>query len=399
MRRWTLRLPWLAAGLIAAGALAWLSRDPRIPYKAFEEYSIYNTSPGGLSLASRYLASSGRTVQPLTRPVERAFLPADGVLFRIRPEADSFKFPVPEEKAVNLRPRNAWELIPPAAYAFTAEEEEWVRNGGRLVLAVDKAYGSIAIQESGGAPPRKVFPLWPGVARLEPPAGRVFRDPPAGGGVSVFAAGDRPVIVRDRRGRGEIILCSTPELFQNGHLGGADHLALLDRLAEPGRPVFFDEHVHGIQGEAGMLEILRQWGFGPFLVTVVLAALASFWRRRVRIGPEEDDARETRVEAVDFVDSLSQLYRRMLPRRQSLALYAKAFEKAVSAQTGLEGAALETRVREYLPARPPRPVRGKDLPLPEFAVELERINLAFRRLSDAKRPGDRRAVPAGARPA
>jgi hypothetical protein len=147
------------------------------------------------------------------------------------------------------------------------------------------------------------------------------------------------------------------------------------------------------------MEILRQWGFGPFVVIVLLAALASFWRRRVRVGPEEDDARETRVEAVDFVDSLALLYRRMLPRRHALTLYAKEFERAVAVQTGLRDKALEARVRDFLPARPPRPVRGKDLPGADFQRELDLINLAFRRLNDAKRPGSGRTIPAGSRSA
>jgi len=55
MSRWAGRLPWAAAALITVGALGWLALDPRIPRKAFEDYSLYNTSPKGLSLASRYL--------------------------------------------------------------------------------------------------------------------------------------------------------------------------------------------------------------------------------------------------------------------------------------------------------------------------------------------------------
>jgi hypothetical protein len=399
MKRWMDRLPWAAAALITIGALAWLALDPRIPRKAFEEYSLYNTSPRGLSLASRYLASTGRRVGPLTRPVDRASLPRDAVLFRIRPEISQFLWPVRDEKSVVLKPRDAWEFPLPPNYPFTPEEEDWVRGGGRLVLAIDRPYSSIDVQPVDLATPRKVLPLWPGVARLDPPATRSIQGAAGLGGVTVFEVGEKAAIVRQRRSRGDIILCALPELFQNAQLGRADHLALLDRLAETGRPVFFDEYVHGLQADVGTLEILRRWGFGPFLLTILAAALAWFWRRRVRLGPEEDDARETRVEAVDFVDSLALLYRRMLPRRQALQLYSKAFEKAVSVQTGLRDGALEARVRELLPLRPARPARGKDLTPNEFARELESINLAFRRLNDAKRPGKRRSPAAGPRSA
>lgn len=387
MRRWVARLPWIAGAIFVAASVLWISRDSRIRHEAFRDYSVYNASAKGLSLAYRYLESTDRTVQPLARPVERAFLPANGVLLRIRPEG------VVAEPQASSKPAEK----EPGRYPFTPEEEEWVRGGGRLVIAIDRPFGSIEVDPASASIPRKVFPVWPGVERLDPPSVRGLRRVPDG--VTLFAAGSDPVIVRSRRGAGEIVLCSTPEVFQNGTLPKADHLALLDRLASTGRPVFFDEHAHGAEGSAGTIEILRQWGFGPFLVLIGLAALASLWRRRIRIGPEEDDARETRIEAVDFVDSLALLYRRMVPRRHALMLYAREFERAVAAQTGLRDAALKARVAELLPPRPSRPARGKDVAVPEFEKELELINLAFRRLNDAKRSGNRRPAAAGARSA
>ena len=397
MSRWASRLPWIAGAIFVAASVAWLARDSRIRHEAFRDYSIYNASAKGLSLAYRYLESTGRTVQPLARAVERAFLPANGVLLRIRPEAIADPSLAGDPNAVGLRPLHAWDSKDPSKYAFTPEEEEWVRGGGRLVIAIDRPYGSIGVEAAGSEAPRKVFPIWPGVERIDPPAVRRLGRVPDG--VSLYAAGAGPVVVRSRRGAGDIVLCSAPEVFQNGHLPRADHLALLDRLAPSGRPVYFDEFVHGAQGGAGTVEILRQWGFGPFLVLIVLAALSSFWRRRVRVGPEEDDARETRVEAVDFVDSLALLYRRMLPRRHALTLYAKEFERAVAVQTGLRDAALKARIAELLPPRGERAARGKDLAVPDFERELEQINQAFRRLNDAKRSGSGRPAAAGARPA
>jgi hypothetical protein len=392
------RLTWVAGALFVGVCLAWLWRDARVRHEAFREFSMYNSSAKGLSIAGRYLESTGRAVKPMARPLSRAFLPADAVLLRIRPESQANLDLDSDQKTVPLRPMHASDEKDSVRYAFTAEEEEWVRGGGRLVLAIDRPYGSIDVGLSPGRT-RKVFPVWPGVATLDPPTPRALRGTTAREGVSLFATDDGPVVTRHRRGKGEIILCAAPEMFQNGALGRADHLALLERLAGSDRAVFFDEHVHGIETGAGMVEILRQWGFGPFLGLIVVAALVSFWRRRVRLGPEEDDARETRTEAVDFVDSLATLYRRMLPRRHALTLYAKAFEKAVAVQTGLRDAALQARVEQYLPPRASRPGRGKDVAPPDFEKELELINLAFRRLNDAKRPGSGNPAAAGARSA
>ena len=277
-------------------------------------------------------------------------------------------------------------------HLLTPEEEAWIRGGGRLVLAVAGPYATLSTHHVDSADPRKVFPLWPGVEHLQPPERRSLAGGALDGAHAVFA-GDRGASVAFRReGKGEVVLLSCPEVFQNGFLGKADHLALLGRLAGEARPVVFDEFVHGVEIQTGALEILRHWGLGPFLLMALLAALAVAWRGRVRTGPPEDDARETRVEAVDLLDSLALLYRRTLPRRQALSLYAKAFQQDVSIRTGLRGPALEARVKELLG----RPLvlatpKGKDLAPAAFQLELMKINNAFGRLEDAKRDRSRRA--------
>lgn len=399
MKRWVLRLPWLAAAVFVAASLAWLSRDTRVPHEAFRDYSIYNFSAKGLSLAYRYLESGGHAVHPLARSVDRAGLPTDAVLFRVRPEAE-FLFPGPvDQKAVSIRPMHAGASHDPGRYPFTPEEDDWVRSGGRMVLAIDRSYGGIETNPASVGTLRKVFPRFRGVDHLDPSPARGLGGWATRESLAVFSADEAPVVTVARRGKGEIVLCSIPEIFQNGRLGTADHLGLLDQLAGAGRPVYFDEFAHGLDRGTGPLEILARWGFGPFLVLSLVAALVGFWRRRVRVGPEEDDARETRIEAVDFVDSLALLYGRMLPRRHLLSLYSQAFGQSVGAQTGLRGPALEERIRQFLPGGTARPPGGRDLGAADFQRELESINEAFRRLNDAKRPGaGRKTVSGSGRP-
>ncbi len=270
------RLPWIAAALFVAGSLLWLSRDTRIPHEAFEEYSVYNSSPKGMSLASRYLESRGRDVRPLARSVDRAYLPPDAVLFRVRPGYMNSKWKL-DDKALNLRPMMAFEGKDPGRYPFTPEEEEWIRAGGRLILAIDRDYGGLGIQEvKDAAASQKVFPLLPGVEKLDPAPLRGLTGWTLREGLTVFAGGEVPVLALLRKGRGEVWLCSLPELFQNGRIALGDHLALLEQLAGRGRPVFFDEYGHGIDHGAGPAEILGRWGFGPFLVFLLVAAAASF---------------------------------------------------------------------------------------------------------------------------
>ena len=89
MRFLARRLPWIAAAVFFAVTLTWLHRDKGISRAAFDAYSVHNTSPEGLSLCYTYLRSiptAGKT-STLSRPLERAAIPADAVLFRIRPDS------------------------------------------------------------------------------------------------------------------------------------------------------------------------------------------------------------------------------------------------------------------------------------------------------------------------
>ena len=47
---------------------------------------------------------------------------------------------------------------------LTPEEEEWVRGGGRLVLATAVPLGPLEIRGGKNGIAAKVFPIWPGVS-------------------------------------------------------------------------------------------------------------------------------------------------------------------------------------------------------------------------------------------
>jgi len=376
---------WLPVALAAAlffGGAWFLVAPERTARQAFPPGSVYSAADDGLSLAYGYLARR-RAAATLHRPLDLRSVEPDAVVFRVRPLLPpDVAAPFAEE-----RPARGAAL----AGLLGAEEEEWLASGGRLVLAVAAPYGGLGVRAAAEAEAeraplravRKVFPLWPAVERLRPPAARVLAAPGLPLGHALFALGGEAVASRRSVGRGELIALAAPEVFENAHLGRADHLQLLEALAGSGRPVYFDERAHALAQERGVRALLLGWGLGPALGLGALAALAAFWRGRARLGPPEPEPPDRRREAVDLVDSLAQLYARALSRREALALYRRALAGAVALRSGLRGAALEARVHALAgdagqPAAPGGAgTRAVDLKPWEFKDGLERLNRAF----------------------
>jgi len=116
---------------------------------------------------------------------------------------------------------------------------------------------------------------------------------------------------------------------------------------------------------------MKEWNLGPFLALCVLATALLFWRHGRRVGPPEEDFRDTRSEAVDLVQSLGALYHDVTPEQQALELYRDALTRTVAMQTGLRGDTLKTRVAELL---------GGTAATGKFNGQLNAINEAFRKL-------------------
>ncbi len=361
----------LAAAIAAygVGSALWLGRDPRLARERFDADSVHNTGPEGTSQAFEYLRRrEGRdTVEPITLGFAAAATAPDGVLFRLGPDGlgDAEDGPHP--------------FLSPV-------EAEWVAGGGRIVLGLDAGYGEIEVDDPGSREVEKVFPIWPGVGTIESPVARALAGDVLEGGHAVLAAGARPVAVRIVSGRGEVFLLAVPEILRNEHLGTADHLALLDALAASRRAVYFDERIHGLVSERGMMDILRRWGLGPLLFSAAVLGVAAAWRRSRRIGPPDRESADTRREAVDLVDSLAVLYEKALTRAAAVRLYREHLSRAAALRTGLAGDALEAWVADWI-RRHGGEGAGPDRGRREgrFRSELTRLNNALRELEHVER--------------
>lgn len=351
-------------------ATVWIVTDRRAAQRVFDHYSSANTSENGLSLASGYLAKH-RKVAMLTSSIGRAKLERNAVVFRIASELPRFFDPE------DLDDKQVGPPRPKTLPLLTERDEAFVRGGGRIVIAAHS--GALDAVETKEKVARKVLPVWPAVRDLPLPEDddceckRAFvKLRPRM--IPLFIAGPHAVLARERIGRGELFVLSAPELLRNDHL--MRNLALLSALAGEGRPVYFDEVLHGITSGDGALALMKDWNLGPFLLMLVLIALLVLWRGGRRVGPAEDDARETRSDAVDLVRSLAALYHGVTSDSEAISLYYEALTRAVAHSSGLRGEALRKRVDDLTGGLVP-PRGAASMPRAVFAKQLKAINDGF----------------------
>jgi hypothetical protein len=366
----------LAIAVFVGAGIAWILTDRRAAQHAFDEFSSANTSDEGLSLAARYLARQKRDVELLTRPLGSQRIEPDAVLFRVAP---GLPYLGRMELLENLGKEKKKKL---ARAILTHHEAAWVRGGGRMIIAAYDNVGALEMRGFRTPVAKKVFPLWRGVDSITVPEKRGFAPeslPPRMH--AVYTNGQYVVIGRERIGAGELFIVAIPELLQNRHLGSGNSLELLLALAPAGRTIYFDEMIHGITGDDGPLALMKQWRLGPFLMLVAATAALLFWRNGRRVGPPEDDHRETRSEAIDLVQSLAALYKGATTDAEALALYHEALVRAVAMQSGLRGDALHRRVSDLTGGI--EPPAGKIAPA-DFQKHLTILNEAFQKLAAAK---------------
>jgi len=385
MRR-VLPLLLAVAAFFIAGAI-WINSS-RVASHAFEAGSALNTSLEGTSLAYAYLRHRGM-VNLLTTSFRGAVVPPNAVIFRFDtdddvspPEDDD-----PSDKTTPLK-------TPPPL--ITPAEEEFVRGGGRLVIAGR----GVGTRNDAGKTATRVFPIWPSVDTISLPEPLGFAPRSLQRGMhTIFAANGESVVARQIIGAGDVIVISVPEMFENKNLAAGHHLALLTALAaepapvqpasrrryEQQRPIYFDEYAHGVASDDGALALMTEWRLGPLLILGGLAALFTFWRNARRIGPPDAEERDTRSDAIDLVASLGALYGRSMTNSDAIALYRAALERTVAAQSGLRGDALHRRVVEL--THGVTPGAGEKIAAHAFDRQLNAINDAFRTLERTARGG------------
>ncbi|HVG22586.1 MAG TPA: hypothetical protein VND45_00395 [Thermoanaerobaculia bacterium] len=321
------------AAFFALGIL-WVVTDRRASERVYDDFSSANTGKSGLSQAAAYLARRG-TSRMLTRPLEHAHVEPNAVVFRITHELPRIF------EAEDLGRKEIGPVRPKERPLLSDGEDAFVRAGGRMVIGAH--IGALQSVTPSDTLARKVFPIWPGVELLQVPEKTSAYHVLQPRMHALFVAGTDVVVARERIGEGDLFVVAWPEVFRNDLLAQGNHLPLLAALAGK-RPVYFDEMPHGIVTGEGALELMKDWNLGPFLMMLAAVALLIFWRASRRVGPPEDEYRETRSDAVDLVRSLAALYNDVTSYSEAISLYHESLTRTVAHTSGLRGDALRTRV-------------------------------------------------------
>jgi hypothetical protein len=227
----------------------------------------------------------------------------------------------------------------------------------------------------------KVLPLFPAVRELHltphlslPAKAMVDAQP-------FFEMNFAPAVAFKKLGLGQIWMVDEPFIFENQQLGDGDHLALLAAIAGSRRPVIFDETVHGFTRERGLTELFRGWGLIPALLIAGFACVLLFWRRAATVGAPADGFRDTRSEAIDFVDSAASLFERALIPADALVLYTTHIVREIALRLAISNDDALKRLALLAPSLSPL-AAGAQMSEREFQVQLQILTHALERFRD-----------------
>jgi hypothetical protein len=157
------------------------------------------------------------------------------------------------------------------------------------------------------------------------------------------------------RGRGQVVLFSSPSLIDNQFLVMGDNLALLLNLLRDlpeGGTVFFDEYHHGYSSEFAMHDFLTLPVVKFAALQLALVGGLVLYSQTRRFGEPVPLVHETRRSVMEYAVALGDLYQRAETQLETLAyLYQHVRQELIDRQ-GLGSTATAVEIAARLGARP-----------------------------------------------
>jgi hypothetical protein len=112
-------------------------------------------------------------------------------------------------------------------------------------------------------------------------------------------------------GRGKIAVLADARLAQNALLGRDDNAVLMTHLlADPRRPVVFDEFYHGRTVRSNPLWLATRFPYNALAVSVLGTTLLVSWRAARALGPPLPRRSRSRRTLAEYIDAMSRLLNR-----------------------------------------------------------------------------------------
>ncbi len=215
-----------------------------------------------------------------------------------------------------LDPASTLVIAQPDSFALDARQADLIAafllDGGRLVLASTSFFGDLSTSlvdpppVFGGIPPGSVTGLQVAEARGigEVATSGLYAWSDTGGALPLVGENGLAVVAAAPVGEGRLILIADPAILSNGLIGEADNAALGVVLAgEDGRPVVFNEFVHGYGGDSLISALPDRWG--TTLLLGAVAVLGWMWAIGARFVPAEPEQRAFPPSRGLYMDALA----------------------------------------------------------------------------------------------
>jgi hypothetical protein len=273
--------------------------------------------------------------------------------------------------------------------AFTAQEAEllddWVKRGNTLFLLGPMAKwddSRLLLEEIGFTVPHDAaegvtgyFPGWnapvkpvaipptPGSNEIgtlvEPPAAPLPITYPAGA-KTLWSESGQPYVIDVPRGKGHVVCAASAQVLSNAYLGQGDNLSIVLGLLAPNgqvpRHLFFEESHHGYTAVYAIARLIDHPGV-RFAALLGLLGLATFLGSAfVRFGPILPLHREAGRSALEFVDSIAELYHRSDLRNEMIRFLFDETHRHILARLNLPVTAphelISSRLQQTHPGLP-----------------------------------------------
>lgn len=164
---------------------------------------------------------------------------------------------------------------------------------------------------------------------------------------TIYAVGERPVIIERKMGRGTIVLASDSYFLSNEAMVEQRHPTLLSWLAGASDQFIFDETHLGVMEEPGVATLIRRHGLGGLFLGLALVAALVCWKNSARLVPAPSNvSSEIAVSGKQSFDGLINLLRRNIPRRDLLAVCLREWKSSASRRQQEKIARAETLFTE-----------------------------------------------------